>query len=205
MIYDISYLLPSYQKEFIENVLKDVWDIRIREKPERYLLIILEECHLYMRNVRSMISQNLMRLMSVGANTIKTRISGIGVDIALIDTAFLRLANQKWIFRLIREENQRRKISRTFGWDFYRCCLGFGIGQCFYCLRNFNPKIYQLRKFQSERLPTEYRELEPQRREPRTFKEKTMSVITGKEYFDSPYGQTFDDEDDAFVEEEFDL
>jgi len=53
-------------------------------------------------------------------------------------------------------------------------------------------------------VPTEHREPQPRRREPKTFKEKILSAI-GKEYYDSPYGQTFDDEDDSFVEEEFGL
>jgi len=68
MIFDISMLLPSYQREFIEAILNDVWQYRVKQKPKHWCLIVLEEAHQYMRNLRGLVSQSLMRICSVGAN-----------------------------------------------------------------------------------------------------------------------------------------
>jgi hypothetical protein len=87
IIYDISLLLPSYQKEFAEMVLNDLWKRKVEEKSKRWTLIVFEEFQLYAKNVRGNVSQNILRIMSVGANH-KIRCLGITPDLSLVDCAF---------------------------------------------------------------------------------------------------------------------
>jgi len=58
-----SLLLPSYQKEFVENALNDIWKLRIQQKPKQWLLFVFEEFQLYAKNIRGNVSQNILRIM----------------------------------------------------------------------------------------------------------------------------------------------
>jgi hypothetical protein len=160
MIYDISLLLPSYQKEFCEMVLKDVWNTRINRQINRWTLIVFEEFQLYAKNVRGNVSQNILRIMSVGANH-KIRCLGITPDLSLIDCAFIRLTNQRYHFRLGNEPNAKRRFRAYYGSDWCRIGLTLDVG-CLINYLNEKLKVRCIPLFESKIRPEPYREPEPE-------------------------------------------
>lgn len=160
MIYDISLLLPSYQKEFCEMVLKDVWNSRIESEPQKWLLVLFEEFQLYAKNVRGNVSQNILRLMSVGANH-KARCLGITPDMSLIDCAFIRLANQRYHFRLGNEPNAKRRFRAYYGLDWCRIAQTLDVGYTIY-YNNEKLRIQKIPLFRSNVRPQHYIEHRPQ-------------------------------------------
>jgi len=51
IIYDISLLLPSYQKEFVENVLADLWKMKLENPNGKWLLVIFEDSSYTLRTL----------------------------------------------------------------------------------------------------------------------------------------------------------
>jgi len=51
IIYDISLLLPSFQKEFVENVLADIWRMKLENPNGKWVLVIFEEFQLYAKSL----------------------------------------------------------------------------------------------------------------------------------------------------------
>ena len=87
LIFDISLLLPDYQKAFIESVLNEIWLDRAENPNPRWLLVICEEAQLYLRNIRSLISQQFFRIASAGRN-LKIRVLAITPSIVSVDSEF---------------------------------------------------------------------------------------------------------------------
>lgn len=131
LIYDISNLLPVNQKEFCEWVLADLWKSRIQQKNNHYVLVLFEEFQLYAKNVRGNVSQNILRIMSVGSNH-GIRCLGITPDMSLIDCAFIRLAQQRYHFRLGNEPNAKRRFRAYYGLDWCRIARHLDMGFCIY-------------------------------------------------------------------------
>lgn len=178
IIYDISLLLPSYQKEFCENVLKDVWDSRIRSESNQWLLVVFEEFQLYAKNVRGNVSQNILRIMSVGANH-KIRCLGITPDLSLIDCAFIRLANQRYHFRLGNEPNAKRRFRAYYGSDWCRIGLTLDVGCCVYYVSE-KLKVHCVPLFRTRNLSMPYQEPE---QEPSLW-QKLRVALSGHEEID---------------------
>lgn len=144
-------------------------------------------------------SQNIMRMMSVGANH-KIRVLGITPDLSLIDTAFIRLAQQGCHFKLSNEPNAKRRFSRYYGSDYTYTARHLAVGQCLYVLREDTPQICTIPLFMTTRRPKPYSEPEPKKREPRNLKEKILCVL-GNEYYEEDEEE--DDQDLPLFLEEF--
>ena len=131
IIFDIALLRLRNQKKYIENFLEDLWFYRVVTLPKQWCMLIFEEFQLCARNLRGDLSQNLLRIMSVGANY-RVRSLGITPDLALIDTAFIRLSQQRYHFRLGNEPNAKRRFRAYYGLDWCRIVKGLDVGFCIY-------------------------------------------------------------------------
>jgi hypothetical protein len=107
------------QKKYVEKILELLWNFRVVQKPKKWLLIAFEEFHLYAWNLRGNVSQNLLRIMSVGANW-KIRCLGIAPDLSLIDPCFIRLCEKRYHFRVRNEPNAKRRFRAYYGLDWTR-------------------------------------------------------------------------------------
>ena len=159
IIFDISLLLPSYQKEFVENVLADIWRDRIENPSDKWLLVVFEEFQLYARNVRGNVSQNILRIMSVGANH-KIRCLGITPDMSLIDCAFIRLAQQRYHFKLGNEPNAKRRFRAYYSKDWCRIVRTLDVGFTIYVNKE-KLKVHKIPLFISQTTSQEYTEPQP--------------------------------------------
>jgi len=151
LIYDISRLLPFFQREYLEVVLSELWNYAIEQQPEYWTLIVLEEAHLYCRYIRGLVSQNLMRMASVGSNW-KIRILAISPSLTGLDSEFIRLCQQRHHFRLGNELNSKRRMRAFYGLDYTRIALSLPIGTCLYYL-NEKLTICSLPLFKSNTKP----------------------------------------------------
>jgi len=207
LIYDISLLLPSYQKEFCENVLNDLWNYRVQQKPNHWVFLIFEEFQLYAKNVRGNVSQNILRTMSVGANH-NIRCLGITPDLSLIDCAFIRLTNQRYHFRLGNEPNAKRRFNAYYGSDYTRVCRELDVGSLIFYL-NEKLKIYSIPLFRSRSISRPY--IEPQKPKEPNIWHKIKVALSGSEEeeenevydYEKEYQRELeeDDEDVDFLED----
>lgn len=195
IIYDISLLLPSYQKEFVENVLMDVWKSRVNRNSSQWLLVVFEEFQLYARNVRGNVSQNILRIMSVGANH-KIRCLGITPDLSLIDCAFIRLCGQRYHFRLGNEPNAKRRFRAYYGLDWCRVSLGLEVGCLIYYV-NEKLKVQCVPLFMTDRLSEPYRE--PEEKPKKSLWQKIVASVSGSSL------EPKEDWEEATDEEDFGL
>lgn len=131
VIFDIALLKPSQQRKFVEQILEQTWLFRVLTKPKTWLMIVFEEFQLYGRTVRGNVSENLMRIMSVGANY-HIRTLGITPDLSLIDCAFIRLTTQRYHFRLGNEPNAKRRFRSYYSKDWCRVCQSLDVGFAIY-------------------------------------------------------------------------
>jgi len=197
IIFDISMLLPSYQREFIEAILNDVWQFRVKQKPKHWCMIVLEEAHQYMRNLRGLVSQSLMRICSVGANH-GIRTLAISPSLTGIDTEFRRLANQRYHFRILPEANAKRRFASIYSKDWYRVCKSLDTGFCLYYL-NEKLKVVKIPLFQSNVKPTPYREPKPEKKP--TIWQKIKNAVNGSVYDETEPMDT-EIEEDALIGED---
>lgn len=131
MICDLSLLKLKAQKRFIERFLERLWLLRVVSKSDKWILCIFEEFQLMAKNLRGELSQNLLRIMSVGANW-RIRCLGITPDLSLIDPCFIRLSQQRYHFRLGNEPNAKRRFRAYYGFDWCRITKELDVGFCVY-------------------------------------------------------------------------
>lgn len=131
VVYDLSLQTPSEQVYTVNMILQDLWENRVIQGAQKWTLVLLEEMHLYARNVRGALSQNLLRIMTVGRNQ-KIRVLGVTVDLALIDPAFIRLCGQRYHGRLGIEENSKRKFRAYYGGDWLTVATELRTGDFIY-------------------------------------------------------------------------
>lgn len=131
VIFDIALLKLRNQKKYIESFLEDLWFYRVVTLPKQWCMLIFEEFQLSAGNLRGELSQNLLRIMSVGANY-RVRSLGITPDLSLIDTAFIRLAQQRYHFKLGNEPNAKRRFRAYYGLDWCRIAKELDVGYCIY-------------------------------------------------------------------------
>jgi len=200
IIYDISLLLPSYQKEFVENVLMDVWKSRVNRNPSQWLLVVFEEFQLYGKNVRGNVSQNILRIMSVGANH-KIRCLGITPDLSLIDCAFIRLCNQRYHFRLGNEPNAKRRLRAYYGSDWCRVALGLDVGCLIYYV-NEKLKVKCIPLFLTDRLSMPYEV--PKEPEKKSLWQRIVGTVNGSSRLEpkEDWEEATDEEDFLLFEDE---
>lgn len=134
-IYDLSMLKLKNQKHFVERFLEELWLLRVISKTDKWLLVIFEEFQMMAKNLRGELSQNILRIMSVGANH-NVRCLGITPDLSLIDCAFIRLSQQRYHFKLGNEPNAKRRFRAYYGFDNTRIAQDLDVGFCLYVLRD---------------------------------------------------------------------
>ena len=129
-------------------------------------------------------SQNIMRIMSVRANH-RVRVLGITPDLSLIDCAFIRLAQQRYHFKLANEPNATRRFKRYYQSDSTYTARHLDVGQCLYVLREETPQLFTIPLFMSTRRPERYAEPKHQikKREPQGLKKKILSALNGNQYY----------------------
>ena len=147
VIFDVALLKLRNQKEYVENFLENLWLYRVVTLPKQWCMLVFEEFQLCARNLRGDLSQNLLRIMSVGANY-KVRSLGITPDLSLIDTAFIRLAQQRYHFRLGNEPNAKRRFRAYYGSDWCRVAKELDVGFCIY-VNNDKVEVWRIPLFEA--------------------------------------------------------
>jgi len=131
LICDLSLLKLKNQKSFIEKFLEELWLLRVISKTDKWLLVVFEEFQMMAKNLRGELSQNILRIMSVGANW-KVRCLSITPDLSLIDPCFIRLCQQRYHFRLGNEPNAKKRFRAYYGLDWCRIAKELDVGFCVY-------------------------------------------------------------------------
>lgn len=131
MVYDTSLLTPNDSKYIVNYILQSLWEYRVINQVDSWLMVILEELQLFAKNVRGIVNQNLLRVMSVGANQ-KMRCIGIVFDLAMVDPCYIRLCTQRFHGRLPIEENSKRKFKSYYGSDMFEVASHLGVGTFIY-------------------------------------------------------------------------
>jgi len=153
VIYDISALVPTQQKELVDFVLLDLWNNRDNDNFS-YVMVILEESQLYCRNLRGNLSQHLMRIFSAGRNK-QIRCMAITVDLALIDPSFIRLCQQRYHGRLGIEMGGKRRFKQYYGKEWMETATQLDLGKFIYLNKN---KLQQIKVplFEAKTKPQNY-------------------------------------------------
>lgn len=151
-IYDLSLLVPTEQKLFVNDALMSLWQYKVEHQTDLWHLILLEEMQQYAKNVRGLISQHLLRVMSAGRNQ-KMRVLGIAVDLALIDPAFIRLCQQRYHGKLGLEIGSKRRFKGYYGNDYMKIALeGLECGDFIY-VKNTDLQIIHVPLFEPKSTP----------------------------------------------------
>jgi len=189
IIYDTSRLLPFMTREFVEMVLHDIWKLKLDNPLPQWLLIVLEEAHLYMRNIRGLVSQNLMRICSVGANH-RVRTLAISPSLTGMDTEFIRLAQQRYHFKLGCELNSKRRFRGYYSKDWQIVAEHLDVGETIY-YNNGEMKVWKLPLFKSNVSPMAYRQPTPKPQPKRGIIQTIRQAITKS----NPNEETFENEE----------
>jgi hypothetical protein len=139
--------------------------------------VLFEEFQLYAKNVRGNVSQNILRIMSVGSNH-GIRCLGITPDMSLIDCAFIRLAQQRYHFCLGNEPNAKRRFRAYYGLDWCRIARHLDMGFCIYVNRE-KLRVCKIPLFQNSIQPQQYRE--PVKPKPKSIMQRILTAINGNE------------------------
>lgn len=154
MIYDLSLLRVTEQKEFADDICLWVWNRQV-EKSSFPVWIILEEAQLYLKSIRGQISEDIYRLVTAGRNH-KIRVLAITPDLSMIDTNIIRLSGQRYHGMIEAEENTKRKFRNTYSSDWCRiACEGLELGDFIYKRRR-NLKVVSTREFSPRSKPKQY-------------------------------------------------
>lgn len=163
IIYDISLLLPSEQKFFVDQCLRSLWEYKILHDKDTWHYVIIEESQLYCKYLRSSIAENIMRIASSGRNQ-RVRMLFIVPDMALLDASMIRLCSQRYHSRMTPEENARRKLRATYGKDWQYVIEQLNIGFFVY-FNNGKLKVIHVNEFEPQQTPQVLTIKEPSLRE----------------------------------------
>lgn len=173
MIFDTSLLLPIMQKSFVNDVLERIWNAQVWNPSNQWTLIALEEAQLFLRDIRGISGQNILRCASAGRNH-RIRTLAVTPDLALIDSSYIRLTNQRYHARISSEENGLRKFRNFYGLDNCRITRELDLGYFLYYL-NDKTKIIHVPLFQPSKLPEQYQQpIQPQ---PKTLWQKIKEIL----------------------------
>lgn len=154
ILYDLTLLLPTEQTQFVDLVLLDLRHRQLESDRKRWTMVFLEEAQLYCKNVRGTVSQNILRIMSVGRNQ-RVRVCCVSPDLALLDNSFIRLTGQRFHARLGIEENGKRKFRAYYGLDWLRVTLEHDLGFYTYLLKD-KLQVVKVPLFETANKPVNY-------------------------------------------------
>lgn len=160
IIYDFSELNIDAQRFIVNLISNRIWRQRTPYE-NRNMLIVLEEFELYGRNLRGFISQNIFRIMHSGRNK-HIRVLAITTDLALIDTSFIRLCQQRFHGKLGIEENSKRKFKHYYGNEYLEICEKLEIGNFLY-LHNDSLKVIHADLFNPKTAPQPFMTMQPKK------------------------------------------
>ena len=164
-IYDLSTLRLSEARKVVEAITLQIWDRRINLREPSPTWLIIEESEGYLRNIRGLASENIYRLVHVGAN-INVRAILVTTDLALLDASVIRLCQIRLHGKLGIEENAKRKFRAYYGKDYTKIATeGLGVGD-FIRLQNNKLDVIHVPLFKARNNPKLWlhfdREQEPQ-------------------------------------------
>jgi len=142
-VVDMSRLRIDDQKALLEKYSEWIWNIRVDDpySINRPLMIVLEESQNYIKDLRSLMAQNIFRLLMSGRN-LGIRILMISPRLNNVSAECRFLANQKYI-GLSYETNVLAKIKSLFGKDVMNTCKSLRVGEFVYSKPPLPPvKIY---------------------------------------------------------------
>lgn len=129
---------------FVLNIL---FPIFLNYRKNRNILLV----------ILAVLFQNLYRICHVGRNR-QTRVLGITTDLALIDSSFIRLCQQRYHARIGIEENAKRKFKNYYGKRWLEVTEKLNVGEFVYLNKNQLQKI-KIPLFQSVHKPQNLNEL----------------------------------------------
>jgi len=153
VIYDISQLIPTQQKELVDFVLLDLWNNRDNQNFS-WVMVILEEFELYGRTTRGQIAQNIFRIMHAGRNR-QIRTLAVTTDLALIDASFIRLCGLRYHARLNIESNSKRRFRQYYGKEWLEVANSLPLGQFIYLNKN-KLQLINVPLFEAKTKPQNY-------------------------------------------------
>ena len=171
LIFDFSLLIPQDTKARVEMILFQLWNLKL-SMPNQWILLVFEEFQLFGRYLRGWDSQQILRVMSAGRN-IGLRVLGITIDLALVDPVLVRLCGQRYHFKLLSEENAKRKFKSFYGKDWLRTVQNLEPRQCIY---------WKNGEFKTFKTPTFYQFTKPQNLtepEKESFLAKLLKALLG--------------------------
>ena len=152
IIYDISLLLPSEQKFFVDQCLRTLWEWKIlHDTSDSWHYVVIEEAPLYCKYLRSSIAENIMRMASSGRNQ-RVRMLFITPDLSLLDPSMIRLCGQRYYARLLEEENALRKFRAYHGKDWCEVTKHLDLGFFVY-YNNGKLEVIHANEFKPKRKP----------------------------------------------------
>lgn len=154
IIYDTSHLRATEQRIFLNDLTDAIW-YRNLENPQVKTWLIVEESSNFCRNVRGQLSENILRIASVGRN-IGVRMILLTVDLALLDTIFTRLSEQRFHGKLNIEANSKRRFKAYYGKDWQYIATHDLETGWFIWLSNGKLQIVKYPLFVNKRKPRRY-------------------------------------------------
>jgi len=155
LIYDITELLPNQQIKLVDYVMLNLWKTRYNEN-YTWCMAIFEEFELYGKNTRSLPSQNLARVFHAGRNK-QIRSLAVTTDMALIDSSFIRLCQQRYHARLGIESNCKRRFRQYYGKEWMETATSLELGNFIY-LHQSTLRQIRVPCFHSNRKPKDIHE-----------------------------------------------
>lgn len=145
VVFDISNIHLNWQRATVNYILSLLWNTRTVNETQ-HLLVVLEESEIYCKNLRGAVNQEILRIMHSGRNR-KIRVLAITTDLALLDTTFIRLCQQRFHGRIGIEENSRRKLKAYYGKECLETVENLSLGEFLY-LHNTTLKVIRSEDYQ---------------------------------------------------------
>jgi len=175
-IYDLSLLKLSESKKVTEEITEEIWNKQIALTNPNHTFVFIEESEAHLRNIRGSTSENIYRLVHIGAN-VNVRCCLVTTDLALLDTSVIRLCSIRFHGRLNIEQNSKAKFSAYYGKDYTRIAMeGLSIGD-FIRVQDRKIDIISVPLFKPRNNPQLYMHFEQtEQTEPLTLEIKPMRI-----------------------------
>lgn len=152
-VIDMSRLTISEQAQILDQFSEWVWESRVDGGDYTPMLVVIEECQNFIKNLRSKTAENIFRLCMAGRN-ISVRMLYLTPRVNNIPTELVFLANQKYI-GLSNEQNTLRKIRGMTNKHVAEMVKHLTVGQFFYCRSPGEPQLIQIPLYEPTSKPTQ--------------------------------------------------
>jgi len=138
--------------------------------------------------------------MSVGANH-GIRCLGITPDMSLIDCAFIRLAQQRYHFKLGNEPNAKRRFASYYGLDWVHIARHLEQGFSIYVNKE-KLRVVKIPMFTSDITPQPYTEPQPEKK-PTIWQKIRIKLSGSEEEEESDIAEEEEEDEYPIWDEEF--